>query len=134
MPPRLLSPIRLKCATTPVLGLLILIMVAGVGCGGQSPSATGSSLKGFELYSWNENGAWHYALLPGTNRLKTRDEVRAAGVSDTDGIEAELRRIDRGQEIFWTSRDLKGMALPPEEIVQQIRSFCSRQGLELRTY
>ena len=33
------------------------------------------SVKGYELYSWEENGQWHYTFITGTNRVKTMKEI-----------------------------------------------------------
>jgi len=35
------------------------------------------SAKGYELYSWQANDQWHFALVPGTNRVKSRGEITA---------------------------------------------------------
>jgi hypothetical protein len=44
-----------------------------------SDLSASTSMKGYELYSWREksSGDWYFALLPGTNRLKTYDEITA---------------------------------------------------------
>lgn len=33
--------------------------------------------KGLEMYAWKEDSQWYAGLLPGTNRLKTIDEIIA---------------------------------------------------------
>ena len=33
------------------------------------------SLKGYELYSWEEEGQWYFTLITGTNRTKTLEEI-----------------------------------------------------------
>ena len=33
-------------------------------------------MKGIEIYCWEKVGAWECCLMPGTNRLKTVEEVR----------------------------------------------------------
>ena len=50
------------------------------GCGAAStPPATpfGESMKGYELYSWQEGNTWKFSLLVGTNREKSLDEIKA---------------------------------------------------------
>jgi hypothetical protein len=45
------------------------------GCGAAS-SATpfAESMKGYELYSWQDGNTWKFSLLTGTNREKSLDE------------------------------------------------------------
>ena len=33
------------------------------------------SMKGYELYSWEEDAQWHFTLITGTNRTKTMEEI-----------------------------------------------------------
>ena len=33
------------------------------------------SMKGYELYSWADDGQWHFTLITGTNRTKTMEEI-----------------------------------------------------------
>lgn len=33
------------------------------------------SMKGVEIYCWNDSDAWYSGLLPGTNRIKSAEEV-----------------------------------------------------------
>jgi len=33
------------------------------------------SMKGYELYSWEEDNQWHFTLITGTNRTKTMEEI-----------------------------------------------------------
>lgn len=33
------------------------------------------SMKGYELYSWEKDGQWHFTLITGTNRTKTIEEI-----------------------------------------------------------
>ncbi len=104
------------------------------------------SLKGYELYSWQENGDWRFALLTGTNRNKTAEEVlspesivspegwvhiRATGV---DGINAVLSRVPAGEFVSWLSGpgspDNSVFSLPPEPVVEAVREHALDCGLE----
>jgi hypothetical protein len=70
------------------------------------------SMKGYELYSWLEDGQWHFTLITGTNRNKTLEEivskedfisevgwvkVHAVGV---EAIEAVLSKLPRNEFIL----------------------------------
>ena len=117
----------------PVSLLAFVIAVACAGCGGSSGGSTSTpkSMKGYELYSWNQDGTWHYSLLVGTNRLKTGEEAKAAGVMGTDSIEMSLGGLSRGEEVFWTTHTVPGMSLPPGDVQQQIKDFCAGRGIKL---
>ena len=92
------------------------------------------SMKGYELYSWKARGRWHFALLVGTNRLKTRREVdsprvRVAGLG---ALKRKLSRLARGEEVTWTEGLVPGMSLPPDAVVEEVRSYCAARGIILR--
>lgn len=74
---------------------------------------TRSSMKGWELYAWQDQGKAVYALLAGTNRLKTQDEIAHAAVTDLDEIERQLDTLMPGQTVIVWGRVL-GEAAPAE--------------------
>jgi len=117
------------------------------------PSATSMeklphSFKGYELYSWEEEGRWHFTLITGTDRAKTIEEITSKGesVSETgwvkiqvvgaDAINGVLSRLPEGESVFWcdelhigqsTETDLQ---LPPEEIAHAIEEHARQCGLD----
>ncbi len=60
------------------------------------------SMKGFELYVWEKNGEIYYSLLPGTNRIKSYEEIHNAKVvvNDLDSIKQKINLISPGQSII----------------------------------
>ena len=105
------------------------------------------SFKGYELYSWYEASEWRFALLTGTNRNKTAQEVRSAQstisaegwvhihAEGVDGITAVLSRLPQGEHVFWLAelRDEHGdseFALPPDDIVQAVAAYAEARGLD----
>jgi hypothetical protein len=124
-----------------VSGLLVVaivfaaLAVPGTGCG-SSHQLPSTSMKGFELYSWQEDGDWHFSLLVGTNRTKTVEEIHASGTR-LDGLDAltpALRGIAAGQWVtWWTPSWAQGsVSFPPASVVEQVRGICKEQGLELQ--
>lgn len=93
----------------------------------------GTSMKGWELYSWSVDGVWSYSLLVGTNRNKTLDEVQdpITRLADVAALKKQLARLAKGELVFWVMRDIAGLSLPPEEVIYDIRAFCAQQELEL---
>jgi hypothetical protein len=106
------------------------------------------SFKGYELYSWEEEGQWHFTLITGTNRIKTIEEITSKGdfISETgwvkiqvvgaDAIKYVLSRLLEGESVFWcdelhigqsTETDLQ---LPPEQIADAIEEYAKQCGLD----
>jgi hypothetical protein len=92
-------------------------------------------MKGWELYSWQEGGAWRFSLLVGTNRLKSASEIRSPATR-LDGIDAlgrALRELAPGQEVMWGPpwSVADGLALPPAGTLEQVRRACDEHRLLL---
>ena len=88
-------------------------------------------MKGFELYSWKEDGQRYFSVLIGTNREKTLQEIQApeARLKGLEELQPLLESIPAGQYITWLSR--QSLAFPPEETLKQVREICEKQGLVL---
>jgi hypothetical protein len=103
---------------------------------------------GYELYSWQEEGQWHFTLITGTNRIKTIEEITSKEdfISETgwvkiqvvgaDAIKDVLSRLPEGESVFWcdelhigqsTETDLQ---LPPEQIADAIEEYAEQCGLD----
>ena len=118
------------------------------------PSATTAdalphSMKGYELYSWLEDGQWHFTLTTGTNRKKSLQEVVSDDdivsqdgwvrihVVGADAITAVLSRLPRNEYVFWlatlrseqASQGGANIALPPRATVDAVREYAERCGL-----
>jgi hypothetical protein len=108
------------------------------------------SVKGFELYSWMENGRWLFTLLTGTDRNKTLDEIVSGGnfISETgwlkiqgagiDEIETALDKLPPGASVFWltgmwpenTAYPSISLALPPQPVIDALRDHAVRRDLD----
>ena len=114
--------------------LTVLFGILISGCGGSSqpsPTPLGESMKGYELYSWQEGNQWKFSLLVGTNREKTIEEIKSADIllSSVDELESVLETIPAGQYITWSSRET--LSFPPEDVLNQVEQACEDQGLIL---
>jgi hypothetical protein len=112
----------------------VLLGVFLSGCGTAShPSATpsGESMKGYELYSWQDGGQWKFSLLVGTNREKTLEEIKSAEVvlSSVDALKSKLEEIPAGQYVTWSLRDT--LSFPPDDMIKQVEQTCQDEGLIL---
>ena len=123
-----------------ILAAIALLLIAAAAPG-QTPQ---TSMKGYELYSWKIKGHWYYSLLPGTNRLKTYEEITAPSVvrRDTTGLKAELQKLPRGEEVFWMgdapagamkSAAEHGLSLkhPSRKRIKRIKAICDKLGIKL---
>ena len=103
-------------------------------CGVASqPTATQfpESMKGYELYSWQDGNQWNFSLLVGTNREKTLEEIKSAetALRGLEALTAALEQMPAGQYITWSSKET--LSFPPDDIIKQIEKICTDQGLIL---
>ena len=89
------------------------------------------SMKGYELYSWQEGNQWHFSLLVGTNRQKTLDEIKSTAniLPDVGVLISTLEKVPSGQYVTWSSKDT--LSFPPDDIIKQVEQTCRDQGLIL---
>ena len=103
------------------------------------------SEKGYLLYSWKVKNHWYYSLLPGTNRLKTYDEITAPEVvrRDSAALRAELQKLPKGEVVLWMSDAPRGAAQsgsgqglnikhPSRTRIKHIKAICNKLGIRLR--
>jgi len=107
------------------------------------------SMKGYELYSWSEDGQWHFTLITGTNRTKTLEEITSGEdvISETgwvrirvkgaDAIKDILCRLPQDESVSWCDEMHIGQStgtdfqLPPEPITDSIVEYAAGCGLDL---
>ena len=120
--------------------LICLMMMPLTGCTiGHDENVL--SMKGYELYSWPAGQDWDFALLIGTNRIKTLDEIQSPEQT-LHGVEAAktaLRGLPADEQVFWVgpgwlqqSQMASGnIVIPPAPIRDEITSLCSQLGIRL---
>lgn len=93
----------------------------------------GDSMKGYELYSWQDGEVWYFSLVVGTNRLKTRNEISSpeARLEGLEALERELDRLPGGERVFWSAQRVQNTTLPPEKMIDAIRAYCRGRGILL---
>jgi len=105
-----------------------------------------SSMKGYELYSWQENDGWHFTLITGTNRNKTLEEITSGEnfISETgwvniccegeEAIKTALSKVRSGEWISWRDGAFvfngSMLTLPPQDIVDNIKAYAIGRGLD----
>jgi hypothetical protein len=103
-------------------------------------------MKGWELYSWPACNDWYYAILPGTNSLKSYDEVTGKTTSPgylikvfgKENLKAVLLKFPVGENLFWASEgwlkktwgsNYSNLQLPPAAIVNELQQYAIQAGL-----
>ena len=109
-----------------------------------------SSMKGWELYSWPADvegcKQWHYALLPGTNRLKSCSEVTSDTVLNVTGeqqLKLLLNKFPSNEHILWVGEkwlsnvwgqsniNYGNLKLPASAVMDEIKRHCIKTSLQL---
>ena len=109
------------------------------------------TMKGYELYSWREDGQWRFTMITGTDRNKTLEELVSgedfiseagwvkATFTGTDDIEAALDKLAPGEFVLWlsgirepSSQTGVTMQLPPPEVVGAVRQSAVQRGLNFQ--
>jgi len=108
------------------------------------------SMKGYEMYSWQEGEAWHFTLITGTNRNKSPEEITSGedyiseagfikiSVTDVRNLEAVISKIPAKERVSWLA-DLRAeenpakiqFGLPPEGMIQTIKDWATKYGVDL---
>lgn len=100
------------------------------------------SMKGWELYSWPNGNDWNFALVAGTNRLKSYNEVVNSPfrVTGTESLKAMLLKLPQKETVIWIEEGwLKSiwiesyydLQLPDITTVVNIKEFSNRSGIDL---
>lgn len=140
----------------PLFGLSLVVTLPLIsGCPlANRPTPAGdplpASMKGYELYTWDDSSRTWFTLLPGTNRLKTPDEVFsgeravidatggfAITVTGLDAVGGQLARLPSGALVsVSTVRYPPGATLEvlatPESVARGLRQDAAALGLDLQ--
>lgn len=112
-----------------------LTLLLALSAFGQAPP-----MKGVELYSWPSRDDWSFALLPGTNRQKSQDEVTQTPLRGLKSLLESLSQLPKGSEVFWLAGETlearwgmggTAFSFPPRAVQLEVRALCAKQGLAL---
>lgn len=122
----------MKTVQSLLFTILLGLLLSGCGSAVQ-PTATqlSESMKGYELYSWQDGGQWRFSLLVGTNREKTLDEIKSTDtvLLGVDALKSALEKVPPGQYITWSSKET--LSFPPDDIIKQVEKVSEDKGLIL---
>ena len=114
-----------------LLMAVLLSSAALAGFAAEPERASRLAAKGYELYSWQADGNWRYALLPGTNRNKTQAEVVAAA-TDLSTLKRQLSVLAVREYVFWVPTPDSRVSLPDAAIVADVSDYCRTLQLDLQ--
>ena len=140
--------VRNKALILLVLALLLPVFAACHQTATPAPTSLPRTMKGYELYSWQDGGQWHFTLITGTNRNKILGEIISGSdnvtpdgwvdihVTGVKAIEALLARVPQGEWVSWNAQGFvipleeakAKLALPPENIVNEIKDYVKQFG------
>lgn len=91
--------------------------------------AKGLAFKGYELYSWKDHDEWKFSLLMGTNRNKSKEEIKDPDVTinSVESLKNILSKLPENESVFWTSSE----GLTPPKIIEEIESFSKLHKIKL---
>ena len=116
------------------------------------PAALPHSLKGYELYSWQNGSDWNFTLITGTNRAKAFDEIIAEGnslgsndivkvsVTGIEEVKKILALLPANEQVIWAGMDLGDqvpsgtvyLTFPPQSTIDELVQFCSAHHVTLQ--
>ena len=116
------------------------------------PASLPKSLKGYELYSWQNGSDWNFTLITGTNRSKSFDEIIAPentlsadgfvkiSVTGIDEVKKVLSLLQSGEQVFWAGMDLSDqvpgntiyLTFPPQPMIDDLIRFCQHHKVTLQ--
>ena len=136
-----------------LLALLVFLATGLPACGNAAQEPLPRSFKGYELYSWQQGGKWHFTLITGTNRNKNIEEIVSAAdeltqdgwvnihVTGVEKIKETLGSVPSGEFVSWigghffaNSDGDVSLELPPAEIVDDVKEYAERHGLEISVF
>ena len=135
--------------------LALIILVTGLAaCNNAPKEQLPRSMKGYELYSWQEESQWHFTLITGTNRNKTLSEIIIgdSGLTEdgwvnlhtvgVNGIKDILSRVPEGEWVSWSSGNFMTepeelsvrLELPPQDIINEVKAHAEKRGINLQVF
>jgi hypothetical protein len=117
------------------VGAAMIAAVLSSACWADDKREAKPRVKGVELYSWKDKGGdWVFALLDGTNRNKSEEEVKGTKdlIKGAEDLKKALSRLAEGEQVNWTHR-IVGFEFPPKATRDEIEAAARKAKLILRT-
>lgn len=116
------------------------------------PDSLPKSMKGYELYSWQNGNDWNFTLITATNRSKAFDEIISSenmltsdgfvklSVTGINEIKKVIALLPEGEQIYWAGMDLTGqvpggtiyLTFPPQQVIDDLTAYCRQYKITLQ--
>ncbi len=103
--------------------------------------AASKTLKGHVLFSWKNNeNSWNYSIVPNLNITPAQKNVSISNTfSGEECLKNNLNYFAEGEEFIWCAQGnlvtVEGktinLAYPPDDIVVDLKEFCTQIKVEL---
>ena len=107
---------------------VVVVIEADPPLAAAATPARKTSLKGWELYVWQQDGTTYFSLMVGTNPLKTAEEIAKSAVKGVEAIQPQLDQLQKGELVFVHGRRLGTKAPAPP--AKQVTEYCEKIGLK----
>jgi hypothetical protein len=107
---------------------VVVVIEADPPLAAAATPARKTSLKGWELYVWQQDGTTYFSLMVGNNRLKTAEEIAKSAVKGVEAIQPQLDQLQKGELVFVHGRRLGTKAPAPP--AKQVTEYCEKIGLK----
>lgn len=121
--------------------LLVCCVALLPACVGTQGVNGALSMKGYELYSWPAGEDWDFALMVGTNRFKTLEEIKSPQqtLHGAEAVKTALRGLPTNEQVFWEGSGWLqrsgaapgSIAIASAPIRDEIANLCSQLGITL---
>jgi hypothetical protein len=118
-----------------LLGTVLIMTILSSLCWANDKREAKPRFKGVELYSWKDKGGdWVFALLDGTNRGKSEEEVKGSKdlIKSVPALKKALTRLAEGEQVSWSHR-IAGFKFPPKATRDEIEAAAKEAKIVLRT-
>lgn len=119
----------------------VVLALLAAGCqNGSSPNIPSYMLAtptmtpgGYEMYSWQEDGEWYFALIEASPKHETLEEVKASEwvVKGLEEFKASLEYLHPGESLFWTEGVVEGTVLPNQNVLFELVEYLRTLGIDI---
>jgi hypothetical protein len=96
----------------------------------------GSSIQGWSLYTWFDQGLYYWSLQARSNASPDLARVRSEAQVGLESLSLRLQNLDRGQAVFWNFQvamiSSTQFTLPPANQQTQICALAAERSLKLK--
>jgi hypothetical protein len=127
---------RRACLTTAIAIALMTYAgsIAENSSGRAFAQSAKTSFKGWEVYSWQENDKWFFAMMMGTNRLKTCAEIKSGRMPLTiSNLDIAFKNLEPHENVIWSVSRIEGctLSLPSTQFKKEAGELARKYQLDL---